>query len=96
VLVWREPPVHWHAYNLQPHRPETFKLSRDQAIVRCLEDRSQIQALNSKGDCRAMTTITIAMAQPPYSRALETLEGKVVGECNEGHCHQAFLKFLKN
>ena len=54
----------WRAHNLQPHRTETFKLSRDpkflekmtdvvglylnppqQAIVLCIDEKSQIQAL---------------------------------------------------
>jgi transposase len=102
----------WRAHNLQPHRTETFKLSRDpkflekmtdvvglylnppqQAIVLCVDEKSQIQALDrtqpglpiKKGRC----------GTTPLFAALETLEGKVVGECHERHRHQEFLKFLR-
>jgi transposase len=59
----------WRAHNLQPHRTETFKLSRDpkflekmtdvvglylnppqQAIVLCIDEKSQIQALDRTPD----------------------------------------------
>jgi hypothetical protein len=55
----------WHAFGLQPHRVENFKLSKDpqfvekvrdivglylnppdRAIVLCVDEKSQVQALN--------------------------------------------------
>ena len=99
----------WRAHNLQPHRTETFKLSRDpkflekmtdvvglylnppqQAIVLCVDEKSQIQALDrtqpglpiKKGRCGTMTHDYKRNGTTTLFAALETLEGKVVGECH--------------
>jgi len=112
----------WRAHNLQPHRTETFKLSRDpkflekmtdvvglylnppqQAIVLCVDEKSQIQALDrtqpglpiKKGRCGTMTHDYKRNGTTTLFAALETIEGKVVGECHERHRHQEFLKFLR-
>lgn len=112
----------WRAHNLQPHRTETFKLSRDpkflekmtdvvglylnppqQAIVLCVDEKSQIQALDrtqpglpiKKGRCGTMTHDYKRNGTTTLFAALETLEGKVVGECHQRHRHQEFLKFLR-
>ena len=112
----------WRAHNLQPHRTETFKLSRDpkflekmtdvvglylnppqQAIVLCVDEKSQIQALDrtqpglpiKKGRCGTMTHDYKRNGTTTLFAALETLQGKVVGECHERHRHQEFLKFLR-
>src|SRR5438477_695656 len=112
----------WRAHNLQPHRTETFKLSRDpkflekmtdvvglylnlpqKAIILCVDEKSQIQALDrtqpglpiKKGRCGTMTHDYKRNGTTTLFAALETLEGKVVGECHERHRHQEFLKFLR-
>ena len=112
----------WRAHNLQPHRTETFKLSRDpkflekmtdvvglylnppqQAIVLCVDEKSQIQALDrtqpglpiKKGRCGTMTHDYKRNGTTTLFAALETLQGKVVGECHHRHRHQEFLKFLR-
>jgi transposase len=112
----------WRAHNLQPHRTETFKLSRDpkflekmtdvvglylnppqQAIVLCVDEKSQIQALDrtqpglpiKKGRCGTMTHDYKRNGTTTLFAALETLQGKVVGECHQRHRHQEFLKFLR-
>ena len=111
----------WRAHNLQPHRTETFKLSRDpkflekmtdvvglylnppqQAIVLCVDEKSQIQALDRstacvliEGECGTMTHDYKRNGTTTLFAALETLGGKVVGECHERHRHQEFLKFLR-
>jgi transposase len=112
----------WRAHHLQPHRTETFKLSRDpkflekmtdvvglylnppqQAIVLCVDEKSQIQALDrtqpglpiKKGRCGTMTHDYKRNGTTTLFAALETLQGKVVGECHQRHRHQEFLKFLR-
>src|ERR1700745_356023 len=112
----------WRAHHLQPHRTETFKLSRDpkflekmtdvvglylnqpqQAIVLCVDEKSQIQALDrtqpglpiKKGRCGTMTHDYKRNGTTTLFAALEILQGKVVGECHERHRHQEFLKFLR-
>ena len=112
----------WRAHNLQPHRTQTFKLSRDpkflekmtdvvglylnppqQAIVLCVDEKSQIQALDrtqpglpiKPGRCGTMTHDYKRNGTTTLFAALETLQGKVVGECHERHRHQEFLKFLR-
>src|SRR6202521_4180111 len=112
----------WRAHNLQPHRTETFKLSRDpkflekmidvvglylnlpqQAIVLCVDEKSQIQALDrtqpglpiKKGRCGTMTHDYQRHGTTTLFAALDTLQGKVVGECHQRHRHQEFLKFLR-
>ena len=112
----------WRAYNLQPHRAETFQLSRDpkflekmtdvvglylnppqQAIVLCVDEKSQIQGLDrtqpglplKKGRGGTMTHDYKRHGTTTLLAALETLGGKVVGECHQRHRHQEFLKFLR-
>ena len=112
----------WRAHNLQPHRTETFKLSRDpkflekmtdvvglylnppqQAIVLCVDEKSQIQALDrtqpglpiKKGRCGTITHDYKRNGITTLFAALETLQGRVVGKCHQRHRHQEFLKFLR-
>src|SRR6267154_4954699 len=112
----------WRAHNLQPHRTETFKLSRDpkflekmtdvvglylnppqQAIVLCVDEKSQIQALDrtqpglpiKKGRCGTMTHDYKRNGTTTLFAALETLDGKVVSMCDDRHRHQEWLKFLR-
>jgi hypothetical protein len=74
-----------------------------QAIVLCVDEKSQIQALDrtqpglpiKKGRCGTMTHDYKRNGTTTLFAALETLEGKVVGECHARHRHQEFLKFLR-
>ncbi len=52
----------WGAFGLQPHRCETFKLSSDplfpdRALVLCVDEKSQIQALDRTHPVLPSTTI---------------------------------------
>src|SRR5216117_2232299 len=112
----------WQAHNLQPHRGETFKLSRDPDFVRKLRDivglylnppakalvlsvdeKSQIQALDrtqpalplKKGRCGTMTHDYKRNGTTTLFAALSMLDGKVIGQCQNRHRHQEFLKFLR-
>ena len=74
-----------------------------QAIVLCVDEKSQIQALDrtqpglpiKKGRCGTMTHDYKRNGTTTLFAALDTLEGKVVGECHQRHRHQEFLKFLR-
>src|SRR5467141_2717750 len=74
-----------------------------QALVLCVDEKSQIQALGrtqpglpiKKGRCGTITHDYKRNGTTTLFAALETLEGKVVGECYERHRHQEFLKFLR-
>ena len=112
----------WRAFALQPHRVETFKLSKDQlfvdkvrdivglyfnppdrALVLCVDEKSQIQALD-----RSAPVLPLAVGLPErrphdYRRhgttslfaALNVATGSVIGECHRRHRSQEFLQFLK-
>src|SRR3974390_2652125 len=75
----------------------------DHAIVLSVDEKSQIQALDrtppglpiKKGRCGTMTHDYKRNGTTTLFAALETLEGKVVGECHARHGHQEFLKFLR-
>ena len=112
----------WRAFNLQPHRVETFRLSNDplfvekvrdivglymnppdRAVVLCVDEKSQIQALE-----RAQPVLPMRPGQPErrthdYLRhgtttlfaALDTATGQVLGECYSRHRSAEFRRFLK-
>src|SRR5256884_1616753 len=111
----------WRAHNLQPHRTETFKLSRDpkflekmtdvvglylnppqQAIILCVDEKSQIQALDrtqpglpiKPGRCGTMTHDYKRNGTTTLFAALDVLDGKVIGRCMQRHRHQEFIRFL--
>lgn len=75
----------------------------DQAIVLCVDEKSQIQALNrtqpglplKKGRCGTMTHDYKRNGTTTLFAALELLQGKVIGDCHKRHRHQEFLKFLR-
>src|SRR5881409_497461 len=75
----------------------------DKAVVLCLDEKSQIQALDrtqpglplKKGRCGTMTHDYKRNGPTTLFAALEVLEGRVVGQCYERHRHQEFLKFLR-
>ena len=74
-----------------------------EAIVLCIDEKSQIQALDrtqpglpiKKGRCGTTTHDYKRNGTTTLFAALETLEGKVIGECHQRHRHQEFLKFLR-
>ena len=112
----------WRAHGLQPHRSETFKLSRDpdfvrklrdvvglylnppdKALVLCMDEESQIQALDrtqpslplrpglpahETHDCVRLGTTTLFAV-------LNVLDGIVIGHCQARHRHIEFLAFLE-
>ena len=112
----------WDAHGLQPHRIETFKLSKDQhfvekltdvvgvylnppekAMVLCVDEKSQIQALDrtqpglpmKKGRCGTMTHDYKRNGITCLFAALNVVEGKVIGTCYPRHRNVEFLKFLR-
>jgi transposase len=75
----------------------------EKALVLCLDEKSQIQALDrtqpglpiKKGRCGTMTHDYKRNGTTTLFAALEIAQGKVVGQCYARHRHQEFLKFLK-
>ena len=75
----------------------------DKAIVLCVDEKSQIQALDrtqpglplKKGRCGTMTHDYKCNGTASLFAALNILDGKVIGECYSRHRHQEFLKFLR-
>jgi transposase len=73
------------------------------ALVLCLDEKSQIQALDrtqpglplKKGRCGTMTHDYKRNGTTTLFAALNVLEGKVIGECHARHRHQEWLKFLR-
>jgi transposase len=74
-----------------------------QAIVLCVDEKSQIQALDrtqpglplKKGRCGTMRHDYKRNGTTTLFAALEVLQGRVVGQCYQRHRHQEFLKFLR-
>lgn len=74
-----------------------------QALVLCVDEKSQIQALDrtqpglplKKGRCGTMTHDYKRNGTTTLFAALEVLQGKVIGQCYKRHRHQEFLKFLR-
>ena len=75
----------------------------DKAIVLCVDEKSQIQALNrtqpglplKKGRCGTMTHDYKRNGTTTLFAALDLLQSKVIGDCQKRHRHQEFLKFLR-
>jgi transposase len=75
----------------------------DKAIVLCVDEKSQIQALNrtqpglplKKGRCGTMTHDYKRNGTTTLFAALDLLEGKVIGDFHQRHRHQEFLKFMR-
>jgi len=74
-----------------------------QAMVLCVDEKSQIQALDrtqpglpmKKGRCGTMTHDYKRNGTTTLFAALEVLQGRVVGQCFERHRHQEFIRFLR-
>jgi transposase len=111
----------WRAFALQPHRTETFKLSKDplfiekvrdivglylnppaKALVLCVDEKSQIQALDRTQPILPMRPGQIERRTHDYSRhgttslfaALDVKTGKVLGKCYRRHRASEFRRFL--
>jgi transposase len=73
------------------------------AIVLCVDEKSQIQALQrtqpglpmKKGRCGTVTHDYKRHGVTTLFAALNILDGRVIGECMPKHRHQEFLRFLK-
>src|SRR2546422_10046085 len=76
----------------------------DKALVLCVDEKSQIQALDrsqpglpmKKGRFGTMTHDYLRHGTTTLFAALNVLDGKVVGQCLPRHRHQEFLKFLRH
>ena len=74
----------------------------DKALVFCVDEKSQIQALDrtqpslpmKKGKAGTMTHDYKRHGTTSLFAALNTLEGKVIGECYSKHTHKEFISFL--
>src|SRR5271169_2270920 len=75
----------------------------DNALVFCIDEKSQIQALDrtqpglpmKKGRAGTMTHDYKRNGTTTLFAALDVLKGEVIGHCMPRHRHQEFLKFLK-
>lgn len=79
----------------------------EKALVLCVDEKSQIQALDrtqpglpmKKGRCGTMTHDYCSCRRNAYTTtlfaALEVAQGKVIGQCYARHRHQEFLRFLR-
>ncbi len=75
----------------------------DKAVVLCVDEKSQIQALDRTQPGLPMKTGRCGTLTHDYKRhgtttlfaALSMLDGTVIGECHGRHRHQEFLKFLR-
>jgi len=75
----------------------------EQAVVLCIDEKSQIQALDrtqpglpmKKGRCGTMTHDYKRNGTTTLFAAIELLQGKVIGDCFKRHRHQEFLRFLR-
>jgi len=74
----------------------------EQAIVLCMDEKSQIQALDRTQASLPMVPGRAATMTHDYKRngtttlfaALDVLTGKVIGQCLPRHRHDEFIKFL--
>jgi transposase len=76
----------------------------DKALVLCIDEKSQIQALDrtqpglpmKKGRAGTMTHDYKRHGTTTLFAALDVATGKVIGECMHRHRHQEFLRFLRS
>jgi len=112
----------WHAYGLQPHRREAWKLSKDplfvdkvhdvvglylnppeRAVVLCVDEKSQIQALDRTAPILPMRPGTPERATHDYKRfgtsslyaALNLTTGEIISALHRRHRAIEFKKFLQ-
>jgi transposase len=75
----------------------------DKSLVFCVDEKSQIQALDrtqpglpmKKGRCGTMTHDYKRNGTTTLFAALNMINGKVIGDCMPHHRHQEFIRFLK-
>ena len=75
----------------------------DRALVLCVDEKSQIQALDrtqpglplKKGRCGTWTHDYKRHGTTTLFAALRMLDGQVIGDCMPRHRHQEFIRFLK-
>jgi transposase len=75
----------------------------DKALVLCVDEKSQIQALDrtqpglplKAGRCATMTHDYVRHGTTTLFAALDVLQGTVIGGCFDRHRHEEFLKFLR-
>jgi len=75
----------------------------DKALVLCVDEKSQIQALDrtqpglplKRGRCGTMTHDYKRHGTTTLFAALSLLDGRVIGDCMPRHRHQEFIRFLK-
>ena len=111
----------WHAFGLQPHRTETFKLSPDpqliekvrdivglymnppdHALVFCVDEKSQIQALDRTQPLLPLRPGQLERGTHDYKRhgttslfaALELKTSHVIGQLHRRHRSREFREFL--
>jgi transposase len=74
-----------------------------QALVLCVDEKTQIQALDrtqpglpmKKGRCGTMTHDYKRNGTATLFAAMNTLDGSVISMCDDRHRHQEWLKFLR-
>ena len=111
----------WHAFGLQPHRADTFKLSPDpqliekvrdivglymnppdHALVFCVDEKSQIQALDRTQPLLPLRPGQAERGTHDYKRhgttslfaALELKTSRVIGKLHRRHRSREFRQFL--
>jgi transposase len=75
----------------------------DKSVVFCVDEKSQIQALDrtqpglpmKPGRCGTMTHDYKRNGTTTLFAALSMLDGRVIGDCMPRHRHQEFIRFLK-
>lgn len=75
----------------------------DKSVVFCVDEKSQIQALDrtqpglpmKRGRCGTMTHDYKRNGTTTLFAALNMINGKVIGDCMPRHRHQEFIRFLK-
>lgn len=75
----------------------------DKSLVLCVDEKSQIQALDrtqpglpmKRGRCGTMTHDYKRNGTTTLFAALSMLDGRVIGDCLPRHRHQEFIRFLK-
>src|SRR3954471_14313458 len=112
----------WKAFGLQPHRQDTWKLSKDplfvdkvrdvvglylappeRAVVLCVDEKSQIQALDRTAPILPMLPGAPERATHDYKRAgtsslyaaLDITTGQVIGALHQRHRAIEFKQFLQ-
>ena len=111
----------WQRFDVQPHRVERFKLSKDpkfeekvrdvvglyvdppdRALVLCVDEKSQIQALDRTAPILPLRPGLPERQTHDYKRhgtttlfaAFNILNGKVIGSCLPRHRGKEFIRFL--